>query len=163
MPQCNLIVLVGPPGAGKSQWAKRNAQGAVVVSQDDLIDAITPQGFDYAFRPVYTAAEDAIARKALSLGFTVVVDRTNRTRHHRERWIAIAREFNCPAFAVVIAADADLCRERNRGRTDHRRVSDLRMERMIAAMEPVTADEGFTGIKHIQTTKEAYEYCNQAR
>jgi predicted kinase len=163
MPQCKLIVLVGPPGSGKSQWAKRNAQGAVVVSQDDLIDAITPQGFDHGFRPVYTAAENAIARKALSLGFTVIVDRTNRTRRHRERWIAIAGEFNCPVFAVVIGADADLCRERNRGRTDHRRLSDVRMERMLAAMEPVAADEGFTGIEHIQTTEEAYEYCNQAR
>jgi len=41
-----LILLIGLPGSGKSTWAHRNARDAIVVSQDDLIDAITPLGFD---------------------------------------------------------------------------------------------------------------------
>ena len=52
-----LIVLVGPPDSGKSEWARGNGAGVVIVSQDDLIDAITPHGFEYSFRPVYAAAE----------------------------------------------------------------------------------------------------------
>src|SRR5579859_6358021 len=87
-----LIVLVGPPGSGKSTWAHQNRDGAVHVSQDDLIDAITPGGFDHIYRPVYREAEDAIARAALRRGHTVIVDRTNRTRAHRERWLRMARE-----------------------------------------------------------------------
>src|SRR6516165_8425454 len=74
-----LVVLVGAPASGKSTWARSNARGAVVVGQDELIDAITPGGFDHEYRPVYTAAEDAIARAALSEGHAVIVDRTNRT------------------------------------------------------------------------------------
>jgi predicted kinase len=146
-----LIVLVGPPAAGKTTWARRNGQGAVHVSQDGLIDAITPHGFDHIYRPIYHAAEDAVARAALGSGHTVIVDRTNRTRAHRERWLKIAREASCPAIAVVIAAPAELCRDRNAKR-EHGRLSDERMERMLAAFEPVSSDEGFTSI-HIASSE----------
>ncbi len=141
-----LIVLVGPPGSGKSTWAKQNGRGAVHVSQDDLIDAISPDGFEHLYRPIYAAAEDAIARAALASGHTVIVDRTNRTRAHRERWLAIAHEADCPAIAVAMRASYSLCRKRNRRREDNRRLTEERMERMIAAFEPVRLDEGFVAI-----------------
>ena len=60
-----LIVLVGHPGSGKTTWARRNGRGAVHVSQDGLIDAITPDGFNHLYRPIYREAEDAVARAAL--------------------------------------------------------------------------------------------------
>ena len=40
-----LVVLVGPPGSGKTTWAQRNGRGAIHVSQDGLIDAISPGSF----------------------------------------------------------------------------------------------------------------------
>lgn len=172
-----LIVLVGPPGSGKSEWACRNGAGAVIVSQDDLIDAITPHGFDYAFRPAYAAAEDATARAGLEAGFPVIVDRTNRTRALRARWTGIAREAGCEAVAVVMTASDDLCRARNNARRNHRRVNAERMERMVAAMEPVASDEGFAAVfrddestlqgilKFLQQMagEESHEHSNQAR
>ena len=171
-----LIVLVGPPGSGKSEWARRNGAGAVLVSQDDLIDAITPHGFDHSFRPVYTAAEDAAARAGLAAGFPVIVDRTNRKRALRERWTRIARDAGCPAVAIVMTASTELCRIRNRARTNHRSVSDERMERMLTAMEPVSHEEGFAAVlRDSEATLEkvmellkrrtgevSHEYCNQA-
>ena len=174
--QSCLIVLVGPPGSGKSEWCRRNSAGAVVVSQDELIDAITPHGFDHAFRCVYAAAEDSLARAALSVWFPVIVDRTNRTRAHRAHWTSIARETGTSAVAVAMTASHDLCRARNRSRTDHRRVSDERMERMLAAMEPVDSGEGFArvfrgdesslqGILEFlwrNTGRESYEQCRHA-
>src|ERR1700722_844607 len=176
-----LIVLVGPPGSGKTTWARRNGHGAVHVSQDDLIDAITPAGFDHVYRPVYREAGDAIARAALRAGHTVIVDRTNRTRAHRERWLRIAHEVQCPAMAVVMSTPPELCRERNNGRTGPRRLTGERMERMSAALETVRNDEGFAAVHFdngvsqgigldrilspFLSTKEqvSHEYCHETR
>jgi predicted kinase len=175
-----LIVLVGPPGSGKTTWALRSGRGAVHVSQDALIGAITPDGFDHVYRPVYWAAENAVARAALQAGHTVIVDRTNRTRAHRERWLQIAREASCPAVAVVMTTPEALCRERNAQRDGSSRLSEERMERMLIALEPVRPDESFVsihcengvgtgiGLDEILTTvhgKEqlSHEYCHQAR
>ena len=168
-----LVVLIGSPGSGKSTWAKQNSRGAVHVSQDNLIDAISPDGFEQAYRPVYAAAEDAVARAALERGHTVIVDRTNRTPAHRRRWVAIAREVNCPAVAVSMSAPAELCRERNRRRDTRRRLSEERMVRMLAAFEPVRLDEGFAAIVDDSATlldileslqKETmHEHCDEAR
>ena len=176
-----LIVLVGPPGSGKTTWARRNGHGAVHVSQDDLIDAITPAAFDHIYRPVYREAEDAIARAALRAGHTVIVDRTNRTRAHRERWLRIAREAPCPAVTIVMSTPPELCRQRNDERAGQRRLSSERMERMLAALETVRNDEGFAavhfdngvsqgiGLDRILSaflpTKEqtSHEYCHEAR
>jgi predicted kinase len=175
-----LIVLVGPPGSGKTTWARRNGRGMVHVSQDGLIDAITPDGFNHVYRPVYREAEDAVARAALQAGHTVIVDRTNRTRAHRERWLQIASTAQCPAVAVVMTTSEALCRERNEMRDPRRRLSDERMERMLAALEPVRSDEGFVSIhfengvgagieledtlSQFQTKEQlSHEYCYQAR
>jgi predicted kinase len=145
-----LIVLVGPPGSGKTAWAERNGRGAVHVSQDGLIDAITPSGFDHAYRPVYGQAEEAVAQAGLRAGHTVIVDRTNRTRLHRERWLRIARTALCSAIAVVMTTPEALCRERNARRNDGSRLSADRMDRMFAAFEPISLDEGFDAILEVR-------------
>ncbi|HWF47952.1 MAG TPA: ATP-binding protein [Bryobacteraceae bacterium] len=171
-----LVVLVGPPGSGKSTWARRNGRGAIHVSQDGLIDAISPDGFEHVYRPIYAAAEEALARAALQSGHTVIVDRTNRTRAHRGRWLEIAREAGCPAVAVVMTASAVLCRSRNRERDPERRLSEERMERMLAALEPVQPAEGFSAVFEETITLAnillqmcsgregfSHEYCHEAR
>jgi len=171
-----LVVLVGPPGSGKSTWARRNGRGAIHVSQDGLIDAISPDGFEHVYRPIYAAAEGALARAALASGHTVVVDRTNRTREHRRRWLEIAREVRCPVVAVVMTASAALCRSRNRERDPKWRLSEERMERMLAALEPVHQAEGFSAVfedtitlaevlSQLSTGRDglSHEYCHEAR
>jgi 5,6-dimethylbenzimidazole synthase len=158
-----LIVLVGPPGSGKTTWARRNGRGAVHVSQDDLIDAITPGGFDHEYDDVYRQAEDAVARAALRAGHTVIVDRTNRTRAHRQRWLNIAREASCPAIAIIMTTPDALCRERNAARQGARRVSEERMDRMLAARESVGLDEGFASIHTEDTAPRENRFSDEER
>jgi predicted kinase len=115
------------------------------VSQGELIDAITPHGFDHAYRPIYHEAENAVARAALHAGYTLIVDRTNRTQEHRRRWLEISRETSSPAVAVVMTTPEAVCRDRNEQRCANR-LSDERMDRMFSALEPVQTDEGFVSI-----------------
>lgn len=161
-----LIVLVGHPGSGKTTWARAHPHEYVHVSQDDLIDAITPGGFDHLYRPVYHAAEEAVALAALRAGHAVIVDRTNRTRAHRERWLRMAREESCPAIAVVMTTSMEICRARNAWRNGPRRLTDERMERMLAAFEPVRPEEGFFSIQFesgVEKEQTVHEYCYEAR
>jgi predicted kinase len=141
-----LILLVGIPASGKSTWAYRNAKDTIVVSQDDLIEAITPSGFEYSARAIYAAAEEAIARSALRAGRTVIVDRTNRTRALRKRWIGIAQEARSPVVALTMSADVQTCRVRNQSRSGPRRVCEIRMERMISVFEAPDPEEGFDAV-----------------
>jgi predicted kinase len=131
---------------------------------------------------VYHEAEDAVARTALQAGHTVIVDRTNRTRAHRERWLRIARDAGCPAIAVVMTTPETLCRERNANRAGDSRLSAERMERMLAALEAVRPDEGFAfthrengvgdgiGLEEIlaqamdrEKEQSSHEYCHETR
>jgi predicted kinase len=147
-----LVVLVGPPGSGKTTWAEQNGRGAVHVSQDGLIDAITPDGFEHVYRPIYAAAEDTVALAALRDGHTVIVDRTNRTRGHRERWLRVAAEAGSPVVAVELRTPASVCRLRNCQRDTRRRLSEDRMDRMLAAHQTVAPDEGFHAVFGAETT-----------
>ncbi len=172
-----IVTLVGPPASGKTTWARRNCAGAVLISQDELIEAITPGGFAHVYRPIYAAAEDAVARMAMESGHTVIVDRTNRTCAHRKRWLQIAREFQCPAIALEMTTPASICRTRNRAREGPRRLSEERLERMLAAMERVRPDEGFTAIYAgeavnladilsefaMERKRSLHEYCHETR
>jgi hypothetical protein len=73
-----------------------------------------------------------------------------------------------------------LCRDRNANRDESSRLSEERMDRMLAAFEPVLPDEGFvsihfengvgvgTGIGKILSMVQekeqlSHEYCHQAR
>jgi hypothetical protein len=71
-----------------------------------------------------------------------------------------------------MATPAAVCLERNRLRQDHRRLSEERMERMLAAMEKVGEDEGFSAIYAgdsadlatiLKHEEESHEYCYKAR
>jgi hypothetical protein len=60
--------------------------------------------------------------------------------------LKIAREMQCPAAAVVMTTPEAICRQRNADRAAGSRLSEERMDRMFAALEPVGADEGFQQI-----------------
>ncbi len=87
------------------------------------------------------------ARAALEDGHTVIVDRTNRTRAApASAGSASHVRPMLPPIAIEMRAPAALCRERNRARNAARRLSEDRMDRMLAALEAVAPDEGFSAI-----------------
>lgn len=78
-----LIVLVGPPGSGKSTWAKANHPDYTRISQDDM----GSKGHLDAFAKAIKAVDN------------ILIDRMNHTRSQRARYILDAKE---AGYTVII-------------------------------------------------------------
>ena len=78
----------------------------------------------------------------LDLGRPVTyIDATNLVREQRKPCLEIAKLRGCNLEALFFDVSLEICMRRNSGRT--RRVPEDVMERMAAALEPPTHEEGF--------------------
>lgn len=82
-----LTVLVGPPGSGKSTWARLHGSSMTIVNQDKLGSK----------RKCIEAATNA-----LQGGGSVVIDATNRSVEVRHDWLTLAQQHGATAIAVVL-------------------------------------------------------------
>jgi len=89
-----VVVLVGPPGAGKTSLARDRLAGYAHVNQDTL-----------------KSKEKCVAAcvQALRDGKSVVVDNQNRDRATRKAYIAAAKDAGVPARAVLLDVPKDFC------------------------------------------------------
>lgn len=98
MKKLELVILTGNIGSGKSLLASKYAKrGHVVVNMDSIVKMI--HGGEYGMydvnkKPVYHKVEQECIRTALSLGFSVVVDRTNMKISDRKRYINIGKDYD---------------------------------------------------------------------
>ena len=71
-----------------------------------------------------TATKDAfavlhfIAARRLALGKLTVIDATNVQPESRQTFVQLARQFHCLPVAIVLNVPEQVCRARNRLRTD---------------------------------------------
>ena len=142
-----LILLVGPPGSGKTNYAEeyiRNNTNTIHLSSDNIRaelwgDAAIQGDNNEVFSLMQTRAIDS-----LNNGQSVVYDATNMTRKDRAYIINL-----CPKFvkieAHVVWAPVELCvmRDTKRERTVGREVID----KMIKRFQPPYYDEGIDEIK----------------
>jgi protein phosphatase len=118
IPELSLVVLVGPSGAGKSTFARTHFGPFEVLSSDHCRGLVSNDENDQS------ATNDAfdvlhyVAAKRLRRGNLVVVDATNVQPEARKPLVALAREHHVIPVAVVFNLPEQLCRERNRERTD---------------------------------------------
>lgn len=78
-----LYVLAGPPGSGKSTWARANFRPDQVVSSDALRKTISGDPNNQDATPYAIRARNAIVEGRVRLGLTTVVDSTNCVAEHR--------------------------------------------------------------------------------
>ena len=144
-----LIILVGPPGAGKTTYANKYVEenrNAIHLSSDvirkDLWGDESIQGDN---NEVFSIMQDK-AIKALNNGLNVLYDATNMTRKDRSYIISL-----CPKFAQIEAhiiwAPIETCIKRDTARK--RTVGKEVIDKMLKRFQAPFADEGIDEVKII--------------
>ena len=118
IPDLCLVALVGASGSGKSSFAKRHFKTTEVLSSDLCRGLVSDDENDQAATKDAFEVLNFIAAKRLAAGRLVVVDATNVQKEARKPLVALAREHDVLAVAIVLDVPEAVCRERNRSRPD---------------------------------------------
>ncbi|KAF9346924.1 hypothetical protein BGX26_001545 [Mortierella sp. AD094] len=153
-----VLILVGPPGSGKSTFAKALTKffpEFVRINQDDLGDRA-------ACEDLAMSALQADNRKQ-----SVVIDRCNFDQDQRKVWVGIANRLNVPEIDVIIM-DTEFyhCKKRILARTNHPTQVDGPngadvLFKFLEMMTLPTYFEGFSKIMRVEPQPDT-EYSEEA-
>ncbi|MEW6423361.1 MAG: AAA family ATPase [Bacillota bacterium] len=136
-----LIILIGPPAAGKSTW--RQQFRGEVICPDDIRRELFGVQYDPRVEPlVWRLAYKRLAR-ALAAGKEVCFDATNLTRARRRPLIKIGKEADATIEALVFLRDLRELLERDARRPPGKRVGEKVLKAKYAQLEMPTREEGF--------------------
>lgn len=116
IPSNALVVLVGPPGCGKSTFARRRFRPTEVVSSDECRRLVADDEADQSATPQAFEVFHAIVRGRLSLGRLAVADATNLHPSARERLRGEAARHGAPVVALALDVPLETCLAQNLGR-----------------------------------------------
>ena len=142
-----LIILIGPPGVGKSTMAS------------DLINNDGDHGA--ATKRISQDANNGNKQKtmnafnlAIDNKSDIILDRCNISRGQRGPWISIAKEAGYTIEAIQLVVPREVCVERMMKRENHETIPNTmdpdKMESIVRGfnkdLDPPTLDEGFSKI-----------------
>lgn len=109
----SLVVLVGPPGAGKTTFAgEYHRAGALVISYDELRAECALHGDDQDQEVTVLALANWRVADGLAAGRVVVVDGAHTEPGRRIELVDLAREHDATVSAVVLLPDLQACQVR---------------------------------------------------
>ena len=112
-----LILLNGPPGAGKSTLAARLFAPDEIVSSDALRAVVSGDEADQRVSGVAFRILHRTVGKRLADGRLTVVDATNTVATTRRPLLVRAQAAGIPVVAIVLDLDGDAVRRQNAGRS----------------------------------------------
>jgi predicted kinase len=150
-----LFIPIGIPGCGKSTWARKVIDNAVIVSSDgirkelfaSLVAANDPQVKQTANARVFTIFHERIAA-ALKLGLDVIADATNLTSDSRRKLRDIAADHGAVVHYVLFDNVVEAIhgnRQRDKDSTVPDHVMDGMVQKLIVTRE-VIHGEGFDSL-----------------
>jgi F420-dependent oxidoreductase-like protein len=113
LPDPCLVVLVGPSGSGKSQWAAEWFRPEQVVSSDRLRALVGEGEHDQRAGTDAFAVLDLVLDRRLRRRLLTVVDSLGLDADRRRSYVARARRHGVPVVAVAFDVPAAECRTRN--------------------------------------------------
>jgi len=160
----SIVVLVSPPGGGKSTLARKLAKdyGYFVVDLDAIVTMLHGNYslYNEKYDPIYKQIECDMVEAILKAGGTVIVDRCNNKRSTRQLWVQIGKKYKARTIALVIATSSVRAMKLSRRQEDKgvsakdwNAVIDCR----IKEMEPLDDSEGFDSMEMLGSRENAIE------
>ncbi|MFI9789007.1 AAA family ATPase [Kitasatospora sp. NPDC051984] len=149
VPDGALVLLVGPPAAGKSTLL-RDVAAHRIVSLDRLRAAVSRPGDQDATADALVLQQQILAMR-LRRGETTYVDNCSLLPEHRAPLLDLARRYGRPTVAVLIDAPVDQLLLRNGRRSGPERVPErylLDAHRLAADARAQLAAERIDEIRH---------------
>ncbi len=116
VPELSLVVLIGISGSGKSTFAAAHFRPTEVISSDFCRGLVADDENDQSATPQAFELLHYIAGVRLAAGRLTVVDATNVQPAARRSLIALAREHDVLATAIVLDVPEQTCVGRNASR-----------------------------------------------
>lgn len=172
-PVAPLVVMVGPPGSGKSTWAAGRFPHDQMFSLDMFRRLLSGDMLEQNASAAAVGMMHVVLVYRTGHAMTTVVDATNVNWEHRDTLRWTAQQAGRPAVAVMMHTPLQTCLARNAARTaaawsgaNDRPVPSDVIERMHAAAvaDPPAADE-FDLVVHVHPDDPdvAYALCPRRR
>ncbi len=116
IPDFALVLLIGPTGAGKTQFARRHFCETEVISSDRCRALVADDETDQSATEDAFAVLEAIAERRLQRRRFTVIDATSVQRADRARLVALARRHHALPVPFVFDIDPRICAARNESR-----------------------------------------------
>lgn len=152
IPHDALVLLIGPPGSGKSTFAAKNFRATEIVSSDECRALVSDNMEDMACSALAFDVFHHIIDARLQLGRLTVADATSLTDKARLKLREIATKHGAPTVVFALISPLDVCQKQNKERTRYvpESVIETHYEKLAGLVDnSVLLNEGYGNVYYI--------------